>query len=108
MRGFLQGSESFQSFYENDPYWAVELDYFQLLLDGKLASRVESEINSSGYVIDTLAASIWCLLTTNTFRDCVLKAVNLGGDTDTTGCVAGGFAGVAYGVQSIPPDWVQA
>ena len=45
-------------------------------------------------MIDTLTASLWCLLTTDNFSDCVLKAVNLGGDTDTTGCVAGGlFAG---------------
>jgi ADP-ribosylglycohydrolase len=46
-----------------------------------------------------------CLLTTKNFRDCVLKAVNLGGDTDTTGCVSGGLAGVAYGLKSIPADW---
>jgi ADP-ribosylglycohydrolase len=36
----------------------------------------------------------------------VLKAVNLGGDTDTTGCVAGGLAGAAYGMKSIPTDWI--
>ncbi|MGC3961046.1 MAG: ADP-ribosylglycohydrolase family protein [Verrucomicrobiota bacterium] len=36
-----------------------------------------------------------------------LKAVNLGGDTDTTGCVAGGLAGVHYGLESIPQKWIQ-
>jgi ADP-ribosyl-[dinitrogen reductase] hydrolase len=59
-------------------------------------------------VIHTLAASAWCLLTTSSFEECLLKAVNLGGDTDTTGCVAGGLAGVLYGLQSIPERWRRA
>ncbi len=65
-------------------------------------------IASTGYVLHTLHASIWCLLTTRSFRECVLKAVNLGDDTDTTGCVAGGLAGVAYGLKSIQSDWLDA
>ncbi len=98
--------QSFREFYEADPYWAVELDYFQLLLAGDLSKRPESEIDSSGYVIHTLNAGLWCLLTTTSFEECVLKAVNLGGDTDTTGCVAGGLAGTTYGNQSIPSAWL--
>jgi ADP-ribosyl-[dinitrogen reductase] hydrolase len=58
-------------------------------------------------VLHTLHASLWCLLTTDNFKDCVLKAVNLGGDSDTTGCVAGGLAGVAYGLKSIPEEWMK-
>lgn len=53
----------------------------------------------------TLAASLWCLLTTASFQECALKAVNLGGDTDTTGCVAGGLAGAHYGLAAIPQSW---
>jgi len=86
----------------------VELDYFQFLLAGDLAQRPESEIDSGGYVLNTLPASLWCLLTTSSFEECVLKAVNLGGDTDTTGCVAGGLAGVHYGFSAIPEKWIQA
>ena len=66
----------------------------------------EREINSSGYVVDTLEAAIWCLLTTNSYKECVLKAVNLGDDTDTTGAVAGGLAGIYYGAKNIPQDWL--
>jgi ADP-ribosyl-[dinitrogen reductase] hydrolase len=47
------------------------------------------------------------LLTTSTFQECVLRAVNLGGDTDTTGCVAGGLAGVHYGLSAIPEKWMR-
>ena len=63
-------------------------------------------IKSSGYVVDTLEAALWCLLTTNTYCECVLKAVNLGGDTDTVAAVAGGLAGALYGYDTIPKEWL--
>lgn len=63
------------------------------------------EIQSDGYVVHTLEASVWCLLQGGTYEAIVLRAVNLGGDTDTTGCVAGGLAGVWLGRGSIPPEW---
>jgi ADP-ribosylglycohydrolase len=85
-----------------------EFSHFSPLLNPDLASQPEHEIESSGYVLHTLTASIWCLLTTNSFAECVLKAVNLGDDTDTTGCVAGGLAGVFYGMDAIPADWIAA
>jgi ADP-ribosylglycohydrolase len=36
----------------------------------------------------------------------VLKAVNLGSDTDTTAAVAGGLAGLCYGYYNIPDRWI--
>lgn len=105
---FTNALATFRSFYEPDPWWGAELDYFQMLLAGDLAQRPESEIDSGGYVLNTLPASLWCLLNTRSFEECVLRAVNLGGDTDTTGCVAGGLAGVHYGVSAIPEKWRQA
>jgi len=45
-------------------------------------------------------------MTTDSYRDCVLKAVNLGDDTDTTAAVAGALAGALYGYQSIPHEWL--
>ena len=66
----------------------------------------EDEINSSGYVLDSLEAAVWCLITTDTYADCVLKAVNLGLDTDTTAAIAGGLAGLYYGRDSIPEEWL--
>lgn len=68
-----------------------------------------AEIKSSGYVVDTLEAAIWCFLNTNTYRDCVLAAVNLGEDTDTVAAVAGGIAGIIYGCggeRGIPDEWI--
>uniref|UniRef100_UPI0028AE2B1B ADP-ribosylglycohydrolase family protein n=1 Tax=Lacrimispora sp. TaxID=2719234 RepID=UPI0028AE2B1B len=63
----------------------------------RIGDLEEKEIASSGYVIHTLEAASWCLLTTNSYEECVLKAVNLGEDTETTGAVAGGLAGIVYG-----------
>jgi len=96
---------SFRTCYQSDAWWSAEYDYFQLLLAGDLATRPEAEIDSGGDVLNTLTASLWCLLTTRSFSECVLRAVNLGEDSDTTGCVAGGLAGVAYGIQEVPADW---
>ena len=68
----------------------------------------ESEIKSSGYVVDSLEAALWCLLTTRDYSECVLKAVNLGEDTDSIAAIAGGLAGIKYGLDAIPKDWLDA
>jgi len=71
-----------------------------------LADYPEDEIKSTGYVVHTLEAALWCLLRHDTYAATVLAAVNLGDDTDTTGAVAGGLAGLAYGEGGIPADWL--
>lgn len=69
----------------------------------------EEEIKSGGYVVSSLEAAIWCALTTNSFKDCLLKAVNLGRDTDTTACIAGGLVGACcYEFEDIPSEWMDA
>lgn len=65
------------------------------------------KIKSTGYVVDTFEAAMWCLLTTNSYEECLLKAVNLGDDTDTVGAVAGGLAGMIYGLEGIPNKWIE-
>lgn len=66
------------------------------------------EVRSGGYVLDTMEAALWCLVNTDSYSECVLEAVNLGDDTDTTACVAGGLAGIVYGSWSIPDEWYEA
>jgi len=85
-----------------------EINLFGRLLQGDVFKLREADIRSSGYVLHTLEAAIWCLLTTNSYKDAVLKAVNLGEDTDTTAAVAGGLAGLLYGKNDIPADWLEA
>lgn len=82
-----------------------EFEHYTRLFRPDFDKLPEDEIKSSGYVVDTLEAALWCLLTTDSYRECVLKAVNLGGDTDTTAAVAGGLAGALYGYDAIPREW---
>ncbi len=115
--GLLQGcspSEAYTStpgicldLYDREPYRSY-LPRFSRVLNGKIDSLPEEKINSSGYVVDTLEAALWCLLRNGSYRDTVLDGVNLGGDTDTIAAVAGGLAGVHYGLDSIPGKWVRA
>ena len=63
-------------------------------------------IQSGGYVVHTLEASLWCILNTATYSNAVLTAVNLGDDTDTTAAVTGALAGLIYGYEDIPKEWI--
>lgn len=82
-----------------------EDERFRFLLD--IASWPREEVKSGGYVLDTLGAALWCLQNTRDYKECVLEAVNLGSDTDTTACVAGALAGALYGFQDIPEEWIE-
>lgn len=77
----------------------------QAIMDGSWRGKARGDIRSSGYVIDSLESAFWCLSETNTFRDAVLLAVNLGDDADTVGAITGQLAGATYGVSSIPEEW---
>ena len=68
--------------------------------------KYEEEVQSTGYVIHTLEAALWCVDSTNSFPNAVLKAVNLGEDADTVGAVTGQLAGARYGIESIPDVWL--
>ena len=84
-----------------------EFAAYSRIFDKNFPLLEEKDIKSSGYVVDTLEAAIWCILTTNDYKSCVLKAVNLGEDTDTVAAVAGGLAGALYGYGAIPREWVE-
>ena len=75
---------------------------------GRIASLGEDEISSGGYVVEALEASLWCFLATDSYVDCILKAVSLGGDTDTIAAIAGSLAGMYYGIDAIPGGWLDA
>ena len=73
-----------------------------------VAEGPRSALRSGGYVLDTLGSAIWCFANTDNYADCVLEAVNLGDDSDTTACVAGALAGAVYGYDAIPSEWLSA
>ena len=104
---YLYAIEQATIYYAKLPY-AEELPHFERLFSTLISSVPETAIKSGGYVIHTLEASVWCLLNSNSFQDAVLRAVNLGEDTDTTGCVTGGLAGIHHGFKGIPKEWHDA
>jgi len=103
--GIRQALQWYQS---HDAFREVTVCWDRISDPDQFRRMSEKEIKSGGYVIDTLEAAVWCLLNTEQYSDCVLKAVNLGGDTDTTAAVAGGLAGLAYGFDGIPAAWLDA
>lgn len=103
---FLSLQQTLPAFITQLGIHSGEVAKFSRLLQEDLQFAPESTISSGGYVLHTLEASIWCILTTDTYAAAVLKAVNLGRDTDTTGAVTGGLAGLIYGVDNIPENWI--
>lgn len=107
--------ETVRNFLDYNPVCSQnEMDKFHRILELKvgeydvapLHTLQEDEISSSGYVIHSLEASLWCFLNSESYSEAVLKAVNLGEDTDTTGAITGGIAGIYYGFENIPEEWI--
>ena len=98
----VRAKDFFNTYQVSDDEWSV----FSRIIHEDISSLSKSEITTDGYVVHTLEAAFWCLLSTNSYQESVLKAVNLGGDTDTTGAVTGGLAGFWYGFDAIPQEWL--
>lgn len=99
---FKLGMDDAQKFYGEDEAF----EKFSKLCDENFAALPENKISAAGYVVCTLEAALWSLLNTDDYQTAMLKAVNLGKDTDTTAAVAGGLAGIFYGAESIPTEWL--
>ena len=97
------------AFYESYLADKENLHYYDRLKDLEAFKSLPADkIKSTGYVVDALEAAVWSLITTDSFDQALLKAVNLSDDTDTVGAIAGGLAGLYYGYDSIPEDWLSA
>ncbi len=104
-----RGMTSGWTFYAQAGTDPAELACYSHLLNlAYFATVGEEEICSSGYVVDTMETAVWSLITTNSYAECTLNAVNLGEDTDTVAAIAGGLAGLYYGMDQIPHDWLKA
>ena len=80
--------------------------YYQDIFEDEFLTTDRSEIESSGYVVHSLKASLWSLANSKNYQEAVLNAVNLGGDTDTIGAITGSLAGALYGFDNIPEKWI--
>ncbi|QPK63195.1 ADP-ribosyl-[dinitrogen reductase] hydrolase [Methylomonas sp. LL1] len=62
---------------------------------------------ASGYIVDTVQTVLHYFFNSDSFESCLIATVNQGGDADTTGALAGMLAGARYGVEQIPPRWLE-
>ena len=111
IRSLLNGKTKKEALYEisnkdySNEYSTYSIDKYKRLFSPTFESLDISQIKSSGYIVDTLEASIWCVLNTQGYEEAVIKAINLGEDTDTVGAVTGSIAGIIYGNEKIPERW---
>lgn len=78
----------------------------RIVAQGSYKSKSRSEINSTGYVIDSMEAALWAFYCSSNFEEGLIKAVNLGGDSDTIGAIYGQLAGAYYGEANIPFKYI--
>ena len=88
-------------------YSMSSISEYRRILSGDLKSLTINEIQSSGYVVHSLDASLWCTLNNDNYEDAVVAAVNLGEDTDTIGAITGSINGIIYGKDNIPKRWME-
>ena len=88
-------------------YSKESLEVYERILKNDIKNYKLDDIYSSGYVVDTLEASLWVLLNTNSYKQAIIGAINLGQDTDTIGAIVGSMAGVIYGINDIPKSWLE-
>ena len=83
----------------------VKLEYSRILFSDISTLNI-NDINSSGYVVDTLEAVFWIILNCSNYNESIIGAINLGGDTDTIGAITGSIAGILYGYDIISKRWI--
>ncbi len=87
------------------PY-KVNCPSIQSIAAGEYREKGRDDIESTGYVVHSLEAALWCFSKTTTFEEAVLEAANLGGDADTTAAICGQISGAHYGAGDIPDHWL--
>lgn len=101
------GIQLAKEYYCNNDDFQKQLEHFDRILNEDIKDIPIEIIRGRGYVVASLEASLWCLLNNDSYKETALAAVNLGEDTDTTAAIAGGLAGIYYGYDDIPQDWLK-
>lgn len=83
------------------------INRYNRILRDDIKNISENNISSSGYVVSTLETTMWLFLNSDDYNTTILKAVNLGEDTDTISACTGGLLGIYYGIESINDSWKQ-
>jgi len=106
LRRALAGASKEEMLFGTEPE-IIASPAIKAIARGAYRTKNVDEIHGTGYVVQSLEAALWCFLTTDTFKEAVLKAANLGDDADTTAAICGQIAGAFYGVSGIPTGWLE-
>lgn len=106
----LKGKELLQAYQEikklDYSYFTEDTIYkYERILNNDIGLYNINDISSNGYIVSTLEAVIWTLINSKSFNETIIKAINLGEDTDTVGACVGGLAGIYYGIENIKQKW---
>lgn len=100
----LRGKSKDEIFIGFEP---TDFPHIAHIVKGDYQHKTADQIKGSGYVVESLEAALWAFWQTDNFRDAILLAANLGDDADTTAAVCGQIAGAYYGIDGIPPNWLE-
>ena len=78
-----------------------------MIFQSGFKDTLRTNIKSTGYVVDTLLACIWCVLNSNSIDEAILLAVNLGSDTDTVASITATIASCQHLDDTVNPLWQQ-
>jgi len=106
VESYFQVQKEILEFWEKMNFAERERVHFSKVIQNDIREVRLEDLRSGGYVIESLEASFWCFLQKENYEDTVVEAIHLGHDTDTTAAIVGGLAGLYYGAENIPEDWI--
>lgn len=104
-KNLTQAYEKIKKIKYNTYFSEKTIDRYERILKKNIKKYSLDEIKSTGFIVDTLEATLWTLLNTNSYNQSIIGAINLGNDTDTVGACVGGLAGIYYGLENINKTW---
>ena len=105
-RAYEKSRKTVAQFWDQMSFAKSERAHFGNVIQRDVRVLQSSELKSGGYVIEVLESSINQFLTCHSYEETVLSMINLGHDTDTSAAIAGGLAGMYYGLEGIPEYWL--
>ncbi len=94
------------AFWEELEFPQEERLHFKKLIQEDIRKTAIDDLKSGGYVIEVLESSFWFFLMKKSYKETILSIINIGHDTDTSAAIAGGLAGLYYGLSGMPQTWV--
>lgn len=101
--------EECYEYLKNDDYSMYDynsISKYDRLIKGDIRKFKIDDIKSSVYVVDTWECVLWILLNSKSYKETIIAATNIGQDTDTIGAIVGSMAGIIYGLDKAPKQWL--